>query len=153
MADYIRKDELMQYLEPLTNTPGIVIKRYVESMSTVDIQNSPLNRTGTEMTIDEAIEYYINVATQRAIADEEMGVNDNSKWNETKFMTKKESKRIIADNLQLVEWLRELKDLREENKVLIQECDRLIEAKRLLKAAVEDYPDLTDMWRYADKAL
>ena len=37
-VDYIRKDELMQYLEPLTNTPGIVIKRYVENMPTVDIQ-------------------------------------------------------------------------------------------------------------------
>ena len=32
MAEYISKDELMQYLEPLTNTPGIVIKRYVENM-------------------------------------------------------------------------------------------------------------------------
>lgn len=71
------------------------------------------------MTLDEAIEYYINVATQRAVADEGMGVND--KWNETKFMTKKESEQIIADNRQLAEWLMELK-----------------EAKRLLKAAVED---------------
>lgn len=71
------------------------------------------------MTIDEAIEYYTKVATQRAIADEEMGVND--KWNETKFMTKKESDQIIADNRQLAEWLIELK-----------------EAKKLLKASVED---------------
>ena len=53
---------------------------------------------------------------------------------------------------QVAEWLTELQDLREENKVLIQECDRLIkekgellkkseqiaEYKRLLKAAVED---------------
>lgn len=30
---------------------------------------------------------------------------------------------------QLAEWLTELKDLREENKVLIQECDRLIKEK------------------------
>ena len=73
------------------------------------------------MTIDEAIEYYAKVANQRAIADEEMGVNDNSKWNETKFMTKKESEQIIADYRQLAEWLMELK-----------------EAKRLLKASVED---------------
>ena len=48
------------------------------------------------MTIDEAIEYYTKATTQRAIADEEMGVND--KWNETKFMTKKESEQMIADN-------------------------------------------------------
>ncbi|OQA51453.1 MAG: hypothetical protein BWY47_00098 [Bacteroidetes bacterium ADurb.Bin302] len=70
------------------------------------------------MTIDEAIEYHIKVATQRTIADEEMGAND--KWNETKFMTKKESEQIIADNRQLAKWLTELK-----------------EAKRLLKSAVE----------------
>jgi len=99
------------------------------------------------MTLDEAIEYYIDVATQRAIADEEMGVNDNSKWNETIFMTKKKSKQMIADNLQLVEWLKELK-----------------KAKRLLKVAVEDfsemkpylsepYSHLCDKWRYADEAL
>ena len=53
---------------------------------------------------------------------------------------------------QLAEWLTELKDLREENKVLTRDCLRLIKAngklrkklgqiakyKRLLKAAVED---------------
>lgn len=61
------------------------------------------------MTIDEAIEYYIKAATQRAIADEEMGVNDNSHWNETKFMTKKQSEQIITDNRQLAEWLEELR--------------------------------------------
>lgn len=84
------------------------------------------------MTIDEAIQYYINVATQRVIADEEMGVNDNSKWNETKFMTKKESEQIIADNLQLVEWLRELKELSKQ----------MGDYKRLLKLAVDDIHEL-----------
>lgn len=79
------------------------------------------------MTIDEAIEYHIKVATQREIADEEKG--NYEKWNETKFMTKKESEQIIADNRQLAEWLTELKDLREENKVLTSECDRLIKEK------------------------
>lgn len=79
------------------------------------------------MTIDEAIEYYIKAATQRAIADEEMGVNDNSHWNETKFMTKKQSEQIIADNRQLAEWLVELK-----------------KAKLLLKAAVEDFSNIYD---------
>ena len=74
------------------------------------------------MTIDEAIEYHIKVATQRAIADKEMGVNDNSHWNETIFMNKKQSEQIIADNQQLAKWLTQLK-----------------EAKRLLKAAVEDF--------------
>lgn len=40
MAEYISKDELMRYLEPLTNMPAIVIKRYVENMPAVNIQNS-----------------------------------------------------------------------------------------------------------------
>lgn len=71
------------------------------------------------MTIDEVIEYYIKAANQRAIADEEKG--DYDKWNETRFMTKKQSTQIIADYRQLAEWLMELK-----------------EAKRLLKAANED---------------
>lgn len=31
--------------------------------------------------------------------------------------------------------------------------EQIDEYKQLLKAAVEDFPDLTDMWRYADKAL
>ena len=75
------------------------------------------------MTIDEAIEYYIKAATQRELADEEK--SDYDKWNETRFMTKKQSTQIIADNRQLAEWLRDLK-----------------EAKRLLQAAektIDDY--------------
>lgn len=40
---------------------------------------------------------------------------------------------------QLLEWLRELKDLREDNKVLISECDRLIKEKgELLKKVGTD---------------
>lgn len=86
------------------------------------------------MTIDEAIEYYIKAATQRELADEEKG--DYDKWNETRFMTKKQSTQIIADDRQLAEWLRELKELREENKVLISECDRLIKEKGELLSKV-----------------
>lgn len=51
-----------------------------------------------------------------------------------------ESKEIIksaTDNdRQLVEWLTELKDLREENKVLTSECDRLIKEKGELLSKV-----------------
>ena len=88
------------------------------------------------MTLDEAIEYYTKVATQRAIADEEMGVNDNSKWNETKFMTKKESEQIIADNQQLAEWLTELK-----------------EAKRLLKLALNDFETIESNLEYDEHCV
>lgn len=75
-----------------------------------------------------------------------------------------------GEHEQLLEWLRELKDLREENKVLTSECDRLIKekgellskvsggdvlricqleeqlekAKRLLKAAVDAIYELLD---------
>ena len=31
--------------------------------------------------------------------------------------------------------------------------DELRKAKELLRKAVEDFPDLTDMWRYADETL
>ena len=88
----------------------------------------------SKLTLDEAIEYYINVATQRAVADEGMGVND--KWHETKFMTKKESEQVIADNRQLAEWLTELKELRslKTDYVFFK-----AEAVKLLKAAVEGY--------------
>ena len=67
----------------------------------------------------------------------------------------------------------EIERLREENKVLISECDRLInekgellkrseqitEYKRLLKAAVDDLNEVistrhdNSQWRYADEAL
>lgn len=122
------------------------------------------------MTLEEAIEYYINVATQRAVADEGMGVND--KWHETKFMTKKESEQIIADNRQLAEWLTELKELRS------LKTDYVFfnaEAKKLLRTAIEDFSNMYDhifdcdgkcdtcplhgerdyclKWRYADEAL
>lgn len=96
------------------------------------------------MTLDEAIELHIKAATQRAIADEEKG--NYEKWNETKFMTKKESEQIIADNRQLAEWLTELKDLREENKVLMQECDRLIKEKGELNELKEKA--VSDIWRH-----
>lgn len=88
----------------------------------------------SKLTLDEAIEYYINVATQRAVADEGMGVND--KWYETKFMTKKGSEQVIADNRQLAEWLTELKELRslKTDYVFFK-----AEAKKLLRTAVEDF--------------
>jgi hypothetical protein len=93
------------------------------------------------MTLNEAIEYYTKVATDRELADEEKG--DHDKWNETIFMTKKQSVQIIADNRQLVEWLMEYKDLKAEQNdqyVFIHELiSELKEAKRLLKSAVDEW--------------
>jgi hypothetical protein len=93
------------------------------------------------MTLNEAIEYYTKVATDRELADEEKG--DHDKWNETIFMTKKQSAQIIADNRQLVEWLMEYKDLKAEQNdqyVFIHELiSELKEVKRLLKSAVDEW--------------
>lgn len=101
------------------------------------------------MTLDEAIKHCLEVANSK-----EMEAEFETDYV-CYFMTDKEReecKECATDHRQLAEWLTELKDLREENKVLIQECDRLIkkkgellkkseqiaEYKRLLKLAVED---------------
>ena len=47
-------------------------------------------------------------------------------------------KQCAADHRQLAEWLKELKELREENKVLISECDRLIKEKGELLRRTEN---------------
>ena len=94
------------------------------------------------MTIDEAIKHCEDV------------VELNEMYCDT---TDSDRIKCAADHRQLAEWLTELKDLREENKVLIQECDRLIkekgellkkseqiaEYKRLLKAAIKDIGDMS----------
>lgn len=71
------------------------------------------------MTLDEAIEERLKV------------IKVQEKLYEESYSD--ESKEIIknaTDNdRQLADWLTELKDLREENKVLMQECDRLINEK------------------------
>ena len=111
-------------------------------------------RKGRKMTIDEAISHALEVAErQEHLSTQSIFLKAREKCAE-----------CAADHRQLAEWLTELKDLREENKVLMQECDRLIKekgellskvsggdvlricqleeqlekAKRLLKAAVED---------------
>lgn len=108
----------------------------------------------SELTLDEAIKHCLDIADgQDKCAD--ISVSEHAK---------ERIRECAADHRQLAEWLTELKDLREENKVLISECDRLIkeksellskvsggdvlricqleerekEYKRLLKAAVED---------------
>lgn len=95
------------------------------------------------MTIDEAIKHCLDIADGQDKCAE-ISVSEHAK---------ERISQCAADHRQLAEWLTELKGLREENKVLISECDRLIkekgellkkseqiaEYKRLLKAAVEDF--------------
>ena len=152
------------------------------------------------MTINEAIAHAMKVAEQNDAQAEKWREEGGEEWGKTTTC-----RECVADHRQLAEWLIELKDLREENKVLISECDRLIkekgeflskvsggdvlricqledrlqveldnshcleielaEAKRLLKAAMEDMKMLYEAgkdegcigiefkWRYADEAL
>lgn len=100
------------------------------------------------MTIDEAIQLY----TQRAENHEYILHSGEFIGGEGEHM-KQDIKRCVSEHRQLAEWLRQLKDLREENKVLMQECDRLIkekgellkqheqigEYKRLLKSVIDEW--------------
>jgi hypothetical protein len=147
------------------------------------------------MTIEEAIKHCLDIADGQDKCAE-ISVSKHAK---------ERISQCAADHRQLAKWLRELKDLREVNNVLINECDRLIkekgellnkvsggdvlricqledrlqveldnshcleielkEAKRLLKAAMEDMKILYETgkdegcigiefkWRYADEAL
>ena len=133
---------------------------------------------GMKMTIDEAIKHCLEV------------VENNEQFASGKWIgsegeaNRQECLQCAADHRQLAEWLMELKDLRAEQNdqyTFIRELmDELKEAKRLLKAAVEDfavYGALKDLsaeqrvqnldwrrfnrvfdvldhqWRYADEAL
>lgn len=113
----------------------------------------------SELTLDDAIKHCLEVAEQNDAQAEKWREEGGEEWGKTTAC-----RECAAEHRQLAEWLTELKDLREENKVLISECDRLIKekgellskvsggdvlricqleehlekAKRLLKAAVDD---------------
>lgn len=78
------------------------------------------------MTIDEAIKERQKVIEVQEKLYEEACTNES-----------KEIIKSATDNdRQLAEWLMELKELREENKVLTSECDRLIKEKGELLSKV-----------------
>lgn len=78
------------------------------------------------MTIDEAIkERQKDIEVQEKLYEE-------ASTNESKGIIKS----ATDNDRQLAEWLTELKDLREENKVLTSECDRLIKEKGELLSKV-----------------
>lgn len=110
------------------------------------------------MALDEAIKHCLDIADGQDKCAE-ISVSEHAK---------ERISQCAADHRQLAEWLTELKDLREENKVLMQECDRLIkekgellkkseqiaECKRLLKAAVpiinNTFPEVGSCWGCAN---
>lgn len=126
----------------------------------------------SELTLDEAIKHCLEVAEHNEISAitykncKEIKTNMYEKLTAEK--AENDCRECAADHRQLAEWLMELKDLRAEQNdqyVFIHELmSELKEAKRLLKAAVEDFSEikdylsepysrLCDKWRYADEAL
>ena len=83
------------------------------------------------MTINEAIAHAMKVAEQNDAQAEKWREEGGEEWGKTTTC-----RECAADYRQLAEWLIELKDLREENKVLISECDRLIKEKGELLSKV-----------------
>ena len=83
------------------------------------------------MTINEAIAHAMKVAEQNDAQAEKWREEGGEEWGKTTAC-----RECAADHRQLSEWLIELKDLREENKVLMQECDRLIKEKGELLSKV-----------------
>ena len=101
----------------------------------------------SKFTLDEAIKHCLEVAEQNDTQADKWQEEGGEEWGKTTAC-----RECAAEHRQLAEWLTELKDLREENKVLTRDCLRLIksndklrkklkqiaEYKRLLKMAVED---------------
>ena len=101
----------------------------------------------SKFTLDEAIKHCLEVAEQNDTQADKWQEEGGEEWGRTTAC-----RECAAEHRQLAEWLTELKDLREENKVLTRDCLRLIksndklrkklkqiaEYKRLLKMAVED---------------
>lgn len=83
------------------------------------------------MTINEAIAHAMKVAEQNDAQAEKWREEGGEEWGKTTTC-----RECAADHRQLAEWLIELKDLREENKMLISECDRLIKEKGELLSKV-----------------
>lgn len=94
----------------------------------------------SKLTLDDAIKHCLEVAEK----------------NETSAITYKNCKKIKANMYEKLTAEKAENDCREcaaDHRQLAEWLTELKEAKRLLKSAVEDYPDLTDMWRYANKVM
>lgn len=86
------------------------------------------------MNIDEAIAHAMEVAERQEYLSTQNHGYCEEKWN---VKAREKCAKCASEHRQLAEWLTELKDLREENKVLMQECDRLIKEKGELLKSME----------------
>ena len=93
------------------------------------------------MTINEAIAHAMKVAEQNDTQADKWQEEGGEQWGKTTAC-----RECAADHRRLAEWLMDLKDLRAEQNdqyVFIHELmNELKEAKRLLKAAVDDFAKL-----------
>lgn len=127
------------------------------------------------MTLDETIKEFTDWAKDNRKEQNYWAAERNESYDETNPLSYADCEGFERDaeeraeyHEQLAEWLTELKDLREENKVLTSECDRLIKekgellnkvsggdvlricqledrlekAKELLKFAVDDFSEM-----------
>lgn len=129
----------------------------------------------SKLTLEDAISHCLEVAEQNDTQVEKWQKECGEQWGKTTVC-----RECAEDHRQLAEWLMELKDLRAEQNdqyVFIHELmSELKEAKRLLKAAVEDFVRIDEVkllpentirpmseytriidiirhkWRYADEA-
>lgn len=94
----------------------------------------------SKLTLDEAIKHCLEVVEENDLAAGTYEILAENNHNAYERLTAETNSsrcaECAADHRQLAEWLRELKDLREENKVLISECDRLIKEKGELLSKV-----------------
>ena len=119
------------------------------------------------MTLDEAIKHCLEVAEQNDAQAEKWREEGGEQWGKTTAC-----RECAADHRQLAEWLKELKELRS---LKIDYVFFKAEAKKLLRAAVEDFSDMYNhifdcdgkcdtcplhgerdyclKWRYTDEAL
>lgn len=121
----------------------------------------------SKLTLDEAIKHCLEVAEQ-----EECFINYPHSDIVLGDLDVESRKHYVAEQKQLAEWLKELKELRS---LKIDYVFFKAEAKKLLRAAVEDFSDMYNhifdcdgkcdtcplhgerdnclVWRYADEAL
>ena len=84
------------------------------------------------MTIDKAIAHAMEVAERQEISADDKEMYSEMLGEDYKGF-EEGCRECAAEHRQLAEWLIELKDLREENKVLTRDCLRLIKSNDKLR--------------------
>ncbi len=75
------------------------------------------------MTLEQAIEFCLRMEEEQYESAHNIIRGDYPEYEAAPHF------RLASEYKQLADWLKELKELQEENKVLISECNRLIKEK------------------------